>query len=413
MKNKILSILLVIAACFSAVAQEITNGGYNGFKVSGNNDDFPDIIIISARFTTGGICIFSTTIDNKETPLTGRYHIIVRSDKYVIANINKGILEGEWTKYNSSNQVIEKAFFKKGCYDGEFHIYGNGRETYTFKDCRMTHYIAYHSNDKLKVERNYENEKLHGAVKEYNENGDLIEEVYYQNGKRHGKRVSVIYSDEHTVTEHYNNGVLEGEYMSAYNNGTMIEKGTYDANGKKTGRWTRWNRDGELNNEADYLDGKYHGELKSYHKNKLRTHIEYANGQYHGRYLLYYDYPAIREDIYYKEGVRHGSYKQYAETGKLILETIYENSKKAVERIYHMPNDGSTESFYQNGQVVKRKVYDKNGNVKSLSLLNEKGDLVVVQEYNTTGKVTKTNKDYRKNASITLKEDASGIIDIE
>jgi Uncharacterized protein conserved in bacteria len=413
--KKILSILLIICIAFPVAAQEISSGTYKGFKISKDKDTFPDIIDINAVFSAAKICNFKTNIENKKVPLSGRYHIIINNSKYVIANISNGILEGEWAKYTSNNQVIEKAFFKKGCYDGEFIISYSDREVYTFKDCEMKHYIAHYSNGKLKVERNYENEKLNGLIKEYYENGDLKEEVYYNQGKRHGKRVLVIDSDKHTEIEHYNNGVLEGEYTSAYNDGRMIETGTYDSKGEKTGKWTRWDRNGELNTEIHYLNGKYNGEHKSYHKGKLSIKSEYANGQYHGQYIWYFDYPAVREERNYKNGIYHGSFKYYTDDGKkLMSETIFENGERVIETNYYRTSDGDyTESFYQDKQVVKRKVYDKNGKLKSLSLLNEKGDLVVVQEYNTAGKATKTNKEYRKHNSLILKEDASGIIDIE
>ena len=412
--KKILSILLVVCISFSATAQEISSGTYKGFKVS-DKDAFPDIINIHAVYSAARICNFSTTIEREKVPLTGRYHIIINSNKYVIANISNGLLEGEWTKYANGNQVVEKAFFKKGRYDGEFIVSNSDREIYTFKDGEMKHYIAYHPNGNLKVERNYENEKLDGAVKEYDNNGNLVEEVYFQQGKRHGKRVLVISSDEHTVTEHYNNGVLEGEYMSMYNDGRMIETGAYDAKGERTGKWTRWDKNGDLNSEIHYLNGKYHGEHKSYYKGKLSIKTEYADGRYHGQYVWYYDYPAVREEKNYKNGVYHGSFKQYTDDGKkLMSETIYENGERAVETRYYRTTDGDyTQSFFKDKQLVKSKLFDKNGKLKSLSLMNEKGDLVVVQEYNTAGKVIKTNRDYKKHASVTLKEDASGIIDVE
>ena len=426
--KKILIVLLFVTTSFSVMAQEISTGGYKGFKISGmGSDDFPDIINIYAKFTPGGICVFSTYVDEKETMLTGRYHIIVRSDRYVIADIKNGILEGEWTKYSSNKSVLEKAFFKNGCYDGEFNLYNSGHEKYTFKDCRMVHYIAYHRNGKLEVERNYENEKLHGVVKTYDESGDLIEESSYNKGKLHGKRVQVIKSDDHTVTSHYNNGILEGEYVSMYNNGKMIKKGTYDSKGKKTGKWLDYDRDGELREEAVYLDDKYHGERRTYYEGALRSVTEFANGINHGKETLYKKYPVLREESVYVDGSRE-LLKDYNDEGKLRTETHYKNGDRVYRKEYYPDYEaaGSVESFYQYNVIhdkgttsksgpflVKEKTYDKNGKLKSLSLLNEKGEMVVVQEYNTSGAATKTNKEYKKNDLITLKEDASGIIDIE
>ena len=406
--KKILNILLLICVCLPIAAQDIKDGGYQGFKV-GKGNNTPDIISIRVNSLSGDICRFSEYIKNEDKPLTGCYHIIIHRNKYIVANISKGVLEGEWTMY-SYDKVVEKATFKNGCYDGQRVRTYSDREIYTYKDCELQHYIAYHSNEQLKAERAYKNGKLHGEVKEYNEKGELVKEYNFANGKKHGKRVEVG-SNGYSTTANYDNDVQVGEYLAVFKNGNISEKGEYDSNGKKTGKWVLGHEDGNLREEAGYKDGKYHGEVRGYHLGKISTVTGYADGKRDGKYFLYYEYPAVREERTYKNGVLNDVSRDYHKNGTLDFETIYDNGDRVIHRSYR--SDGYVESYYKKKEVVKTKRYDKDGKLKSLSLINEKGDLVVVQEYDTAEKVVKTNKEYKKHPSITLKEDASGIIDIE
>ena len=116
----------------------------------------------------------------------------------------------------------------------------------------------------------------------------------------------------------------------------------------------------------------------------------------------YTDKGELQKTYSYQEGMNiETSYSPGYENAGYV-EEYYKIDKKVG------PNSTSTSTY-----LVKVKHYDKNGKLKSLSLMNEKGVMVVVQEYNASGKATKTNKDYKKHASFTLKEDASGVIDIE
>ena len=420
--KKILNILLLFCVCLTVAAQNIENGVYQGFKVGkGNKSNAPDIISIQVSSMRGSTSHF---LDDKNKPLSGCYHIIIHRNKYIVANISKGVLEGEWTMYAYGDNVVEKAFFKNGCYDGKFVSTYSDHETYTFKNCKLQHFIAYHSNGQLKVERNYENGQLHGEVKEYDDEGKLIKESNFANGKRHGKQLEVR-SNGYSIISNYNNGLQVGEYLAKFGNENVSEKGEYDSDGKKIGKWIDNRENGNPHEETNYKDGEYHGEVKKYTDGKLYHLEEYVDGKRHGKDIMYYEYPVVREEKNYINGNLNWE-KYYTNKGELQLAYSYQEGMY-IKTFYSLgyENAGYVESYYKidkkvgphstgtSTYLVKEKVYDKNGKLKSLSLRNEKGDMVVVQEYNTAGKVIKTNKNYKKHSSITIKEDASGIIDIE
>jgi len=422
--RKVLNILLIFCFCLPLSVQALEEGVYQGFKVKKGSKDIGDIISIKVS-RSSKTYYYS---DENDKPLTGCYHIIVNSGKYVVANFSNGTRDGEWTKYmnySSGDKVVEKGFFKNGCYDGEYVESYSDRKIYRFKDCKQQHYIAYHSNGQLETEKFYEEGKLHGKVKEYDKKGELIKESEFVNGKKHGKWLFIGY-DGHSTLSHYENDIQVGEYVVTYRNGNIYEKGEYDSAGKKTGLWIRKEENGNLREEQNYLNGEYHGEVKKYNNGKLSRFEEYANGKRHGKDIWYREYPVMREERTYENGEIYGIEKYYYDNGELQL-TYYHQEGMYIKTFYYQgyENAGYTESYYKidkkvgpnstatSTYMVKEKEYDKNGKLKSLSLLNEKGQMVVVQEYNTAGKATKTNKDYKKHTSFTLKENDSGIIDIE
>ena len=215
-------------------------------------------------------------------------------------------------------------------------------------------------------------------------------------------------------------GFFEGEYISMGYNGKVINKGYYDSNGEKTGKWLEYNNDGYIKGETDYLEGKYHGEKKSYFWGKLIRFTEYNNGINHGKDIMYKNYPVMSEEAAYDNG-RKEFQKYYDNKGKVRLEFIYINNDRIYRKEF-FPDSillGSVESFYVYNDMttepilVKEKAFDKKGILRLLRLLDENGNMVEIQEYNNRGKAIKTNKNYKKNDLIILKKDASGIIDIE
>lgn len=409
--KKALTILLLTFMGHTIVAQ-IEEGGYKGFKISADNkDEAPQLMGIYAnKIPSSHILSFS---DNKNKPLEGNYHIIINPNKYVIANIRKGILDGEWT-YWFYGKVAEKASFKQGKRDGETHEYYSGHEVWTHNNGQIIHHIAHYENGQLKVEHSYdENGKLHGNVKEYREDGSLYREANYQHGSKQGKFVETN-NEGYTWIRIYKNDKLDGEYLEQFGNGKTALKGSY-ANGEKTGQWVEYDEQGRLEEEAGYLEGKLHGENRKYSQGELYSSVEYANGKNHGKQISYSTpQQTIREEKSYTDNILDGYTKHYTEKGIVHMEVLYKKGTKVLRRDYDYSSGIiNTEYTYRNDNVIREKVYDKNGKLKILRLVNEYGSLVDVQEYNTAGKVIKTDTSYKEPSSIKLIEDASGVIDFE
>ena len=80
------------------------------------------------------------------------------------------------------------------------------------------------------------------------------------------------------IQREYSNGILEGSYISYYDNGQLARKGRHKA-GKREGLWVLYYSNGQLAERGDYKEGRPYGQWVSYWRNgNLYSRGRYANG---------------------------------------------------------------------------------------------------------------------------------------
>lgn len=389
-------IVSLLATLFTLpVVAQIEAGGYQAFKANGKTrGDFPEHIYVVNLFH--GFSWFTNSKDSK--PLEGTYHIVIHADKYYIGSFKKGFLHGDWEFY-FHGRLTEKGSFDGGRPNGKYNYYhDNGQvesiATYKKREDHpslLQHYIAYHENGKLKEEWHYdENGKRHGVETGYDEKGEICSKQEYVHGKLTGESLKKD-KDGYTTLTGYENGYMVSETI-LYPNGNMKSQSFYEPKRPqtRTGKWVEKEENGDLKSEIEYLKNRKDGEEKLYYKNnKLRSLTEYKKDTRHGKEVVYEENPhTIRHEGTFKDGRRHGTYKTY-HNGILWKETVYDEEK-----------------------VVSEKQFE-NGKLQLLNLLDETGSLVNVEKYDNQGKKTYKNTNYKKHPSLKIKEDASGIIDID
>ena len=114
--------------------------------------------------------------------------------------------------------------------DGEFSMKGEEEGEWRY----------YHQNGKIKNIANYENGKLVGLVKNFNENGKLYSTTYYEKDSNLTKW-KFFYEDEKSIEK-------EGK---AYDMGYEVEK-----RWKIIGEWKYYNEKGELEKIETYENGE-------------------------------------------------------------------------------------------------------------------------------------------------------------
>lgn len=380
-------IFLLSAHCFLPVMAQVSDGSYK----AANEDNPTEIIQITATSLGNGITLYTEGRDYK--PLNGSYNFEIHGNRrHISGHFAKGLPEGEWTEYMYSD-VYKKYNFKNGKLDGKTYTFyddGSHRNVSTYKDNKRQHFISYFSNGKIEEEKYFdENEKVHGKVVSYNKEGTLVGEAHFEHGTYHGKTMETDDNGYQTI-KNYNHGKLEGDYRRSYSGGTKQEEGKYANEGKKNGKWTIWYENGNIKTVEHYSNGKLDGKkLNYFEEGHLQTEEEYANDKRHGKQIIYDETPGV-----------------------ILSESSYADGELDGESRSYYNGELWRESFYKNGTMLREKEY-KNGKLNVLRLINNKGEMVDVQEYNSSGKIISRNTAYKKPESIRLKEDASGIIDIE
>ena len=385
---KLTLILTLLVFCFTSTTAQVRDGSYKATK----SNDPTEIVTITATSLGNGQIFYATATD--KTPLEGSYHFEIHgSRRHIEAKFSKGLPQGEWIEYMYSD-IYRKYNFKDGQYHGNNYLYygdGSHRRVSKYKEGILQHDISYFEDGELEEEVFYDKDgKKHGKVVTYFEDGEVSEIANYEHGVLHGTQKK---EDENgfKVLKTYNQGNLEGLYLRTYPNGKKQEEGVYDANHKKEGKWTVWYKNGNVKTITHYQNGKLHGEKQTFHEfGNPYLSEEYANDILNGKKIIYDENTPnlIITEMIYANGKLDGESKSYHE-GKLWRE-----------------------SFYKEGKMLREKEY-KNEKLNVLRLIDDNGRMVDVQQYDATGKITNRNKSYKKPVSIQLKEDASGIIDIE
>ncbi len=125
----------------------------------------------------------------------------------------------------------------------------------------------------------------------------------------------------------------EQEYTETF----AVNKGT----NVKNGPYTKKTLNGDLIEEAVYVNGKMEGVQKIYERNRLYSVSHFKNGQYQGKYETYYPSGQINVEGDYVDNVMHGKWKVYYQTGQIKEVVTFANNEE----------NGPFVEFYPNGNV--------------------------------------------------------------
>jgi antitoxin component YwqK of YwqJK toxin-antitoxin module len=299
---------------------------------------------------------------------------------YVDANGRK---QGYWEKRNSEGALL---------YSGTFR-----------NDEPVGILRRYYPEGGLQAAINYRDSKKAYAKIFYPDNGGLMAEGVYLDQKRDS--IWLFYDPDSTLTskESYKNGLKEGVSILFFKNGSVAEKITY-AGDVQNGKWEQFYENGLPKMEATVVNGvSYEGEFVSYYENgrprlkgkyqdgkkesswyeynedgSIRVIEVYRNGKVadeypkNGVFTTYYPDDIKRAEYTYKQGKKHGPFKEFYDQGEwkteIVSDELGENRK--VQRLYgtQVQREGKFledklhgEILYYNtaGEIVKRERYEK------------------------------------------------------
>ena len=299
--------------------------------------------------------------------LVDEYRILEKKVTY-----KNGVRNGEYTSYfdkcgycKSANVIKEKGSYKNDLKDGEFILWQRGwgidpvlEEKVTYKDgLRHGMTIIYTDRGSKQEEITFKNDLRDGKYRKYS--GDCLEEEsFYSNGKKNGK--SFVYpSPRYKNFEKYASDIgydprtgysYKKNRVVGHNYKNNIPENTYG-----------------LIQVYTFKDGVEDGEFLSYyHKGVLETTGSYKDGKVHGFFVSYYRNGLIASESYWANGLQNGPYTDYHNTteDRRGLGTLY--NKQIIDAKGNTMNGvpfGPFESYYINGQLRNKGVFDENGNI--------------------------------------------------
>ena len=149
--------------------------------------------------------------------------------------------------------------------------------------------------------------------------------------------------------------------------GKLLFEGSY-LKGERNGKWKTYNKDGKVEYEKEYINGKiwkiikYDGNnnivnelcegkgiIKHYNdEGKIVSECEYLNGEKNGKEKEYFNDGNLKYEVNYFKGKKSGKEKIFDENGQLIIEKEYLKDKLWNIKFYDIY--GNIKNEFKNGK---------------------------------------------------------------
>jgi antitoxin component YwqK of YwqJK toxin-antitoxin module len=198
------------------------------------------------------------------------------------------------------------------------------------EDCKTKLLISVDSITKMREEKEFCNDKLHGISKEFFDNGQI------------------------SVIAHFNYNKKEGEFAKYNREGVLIEKSNW-LEDVENGSAEFYYDNGNKKIITNFYNGVQIGDFESYFI-KGNIHLKYyldSNGNKSGEYEEYYVNGMLKEKSNWKNGVPINVVK-YHNNGNIGVMGVFKKGKQNVEYKFFDKNGiYSHSSFYQDGIKIK------------------------------------------------------------
>lgn len=321
-------------------------------------------------------------------------------------------LDSTWKFYDDSARITTLLNYKKGKKNGiqkTFYVNGNVfSEENDSNDIKIGLNSFYYENGKLKKTVPFISGKEEGSGREYSSDGIVTSLIEYKNGY-------VVKEEKINRTDRA--GLKQGKWKDFYASGKIKTEGLYKDN-KKQQIWNEYDEYSKLLKSDLYINGELQakefseplkldvkrdyyadGTLKSvgtYHDGvKEGTFREYAQDGKDTDSKIYHDGKLVAKGLLNDRGIEQGYWKEFYDDGQLKAEGNYTDGKKdGYWKFYY--RDGSIEEegnfvkgtaegawkwYHENGEVLREETYKngkENGEIKEY---DEKGDIIAQGKY--------------------------------
>jgi antitoxin component YwqK of YwqJK toxin-antitoxin module len=323
---------------------------------------------------------------------------------------------------NGKKQGLSKEYDKEGNiislleYNNDFLISRERINRIDSKGLKQGEWKEFYPNGRIKTEKTYVNDLLHGYYKEYDNRGILVLTMLYDNGaivkskvedepdieivNKYDQDGKMIYSgpfrNKIPVGTHREYG-KDGKVTNAFrynDNGLMLSEGIVDEAGNSNGKWKDYYPDGKVQAEGQYTDNRRTGQWKFYNlQGKVEQTGSFNNGRPDGLWKWYYENGALLREEEYFQGQRDGIYTEYSIDGQIIAQGQYSDGERNGEWKFKYGDfteegkyitglkDGQWKSYYLSGKLKFKGNYVQGNPDGEQSIYYEDGKLKEEQYY--------------------------------
>ncbi|MGF6907416.1 toxin-antitoxin system YwqK family antitoxin [Fusobacterium sp. PH5-44] len=297
-----------------------------------------------------------------------------------LQSYKNGIEFGEYLAYYANGNLNINTFYKDNIAHGQYKSYyknRNGQLIFKYENGELHgEFIGYYSNGNILAICNFEMGKIHGEYKEYERNGKVLKHFLFESGKVvKGELLAenAIYHSSDVFRWLGNQIIFDNEKENFYDTDNFKRRSLFDNNQKlrdfiemEKNKKYKINSDKKLLNENQNIKDEIITEKQYYANGSIQKKWNIMDNLICGEYLIYYNNGQIKESISYLKGKKNGKITCFYPNGQ--LKKIY----YAVNNVY----EGKWKFFYSNGKIMgegifinnylsdKIKKYSSNGNLK-------------------------------------------------
>jgi antitoxin component YwqK of YwqJK toxin-antitoxin module len=176
---------------------------------------------------------------------------------------------------------------------------------------------------KTQAEGQYTDNRRSGAWKFYNPAGKLEQTGSFNNGRPDGLWRWYYENGSLLREEEYFQGQRDGNFTEYSMTGDIISQGQY-TDGEKNGDWKY--KSGDNTEEGKYVVGLRDGVWRSYYPDgRIRFKGNFIQGNPDGQQTYYYENGRVKEEQYYRAGIRQRTWKKYDEEGIQTFAITYKD----------------------------------------------------------------------------------------
>jgi uncharacterized protein len=362
---------------FYAEGDVMTTGEFNHGKRTGEWKEY---------YANGDLHIQqSYTLDKKHGPLVEYYK---KEEGQSEAQVKlegtyfQGEKDGKFMEWYSNGSLAASKNYQHGTEDGSFLEYWPETDLKTLKRIknkyRRNKRIEDLYKNKLKTEGFYVIGNKEGEWKTWFRNGLVKSKAHFKNGLQDGRAeewYDYLVDSQHVVrlAGEYKAGIQTGKWESYYRNGQIETEQMYE-NGKLNGPMKYYYETGELKLSSNFKDSiQVDTQFEYYANGNKKNEVEFQNNQRHGDFIAYHPNGKLSIKGFYQGGVPVGNWEWYDDTGTNLLKTssfdrgtglMYEfyatGELKSQTQFVSGVKDGTETIWFESGQV-KAKSNFRNG----------------------------------------------------